>query len=153
MDKKQEEVRRIRKMSQQHSYTSIQMHEAIGRKLGLSGTDHKYLGFLLVHGAMTAGAFAAITGLTTGAMTGLIDRFEKRKLVKRQADKSDRRKIIIVPNSDRITKLITPYYIDFQNNTDEILSEFSVAQLKVLERYFTNTQKLMNDKIQQLNNL
>ena len=32
----------VRKLSQQYAYTSIQMHEAIARKAGLSGTDHKY---------------------------------------------------------------------------------------------------------------
>jgi hypothetical protein len=31
----------MRKLNQLHSYTSIQMHEAIARKAGLSGTDHK----------------------------------------------------------------------------------------------------------------
>ena len=96
MDK--ELVTRIRKLSQQYAYTSIQMHEAIGRKAGLSGTDHKYLGFLIQKGQMTAGEFAKLTGLTTGAITGLIDRFEKKKLVKRQFADDDRRKVIIVPD-------------------------------------------------------
>ncbi|WP_245747729.1 MarR family transcriptional regulator [Parapedobacter koreensis] len=50
---------------------------------------HKYLGFLLQRGQMTAGELSNITGLFTGAVTSLIDRFEKQKLVKRQADKID----------------------------------------------------------------
>ena len=37
----------IRRLSQQYAYSSIQMHEAIARKAGLPGTDHKYLGFLM----------------------------------------------------------------------------------------------------------
>ncbi|WP_456243008.1 hypothetical protein [Spirosoma soli] len=32
---------------------------------------------------MTAGELSNLTGLTTGAITGLIDRFEKKQLVKR----------------------------------------------------------------------
>lgn len=71
-------ITRVRKLSQSYAYTSIHMHEAIGRKAGLSGTDHKYLGFLIVKGAMTAGELSGLTGLTTGAITGLIDRFEKK---------------------------------------------------------------------------
>lgn len=119
-----EEALRLRKLSQQHAYTSIQMHESIGRKTGLAGTDHKYLGFLIQKGQMTAGELAVLTGLTTGAVTGLIDRFEHRKLVRRQADKSDRRKIIIVPDVDRITRLITPFYKDFQDDTDKLFTSF-----------------------------
>jgi hypothetical protein len=48
-------IKRMRKLSQHYAYASIQMHEAVGRKAGLSGTDHKYLGFLLEKGQMTAG--------------------------------------------------------------------------------------------------
>ena len=66
---------RIRKLNQLLSYTSIQMHEAVARKAGLSGTDHKYLGFLIEKGQMTAGELSNLTGLTTGEVTGLIDRF------------------------------------------------------------------------------
>ena len=77
-------TKQTRKLSQLYAYTSIQMHEAIARKAGLSGTDHKYLGFLIEKGQMTAGELSNLTGLTTGAVTGLIDRFEKKKLVKRQ---------------------------------------------------------------------
>jgi DNA-binding MarR family transcriptional regulator len=91
------EVIRVRKLSQQFAYTSIQMHETIGRKAGLTGTEHRYLGFLIQKGQMTAGELSVLTGLTTGAVTGLIDRFVRKKLVKRQADKEDRRKTILVP--------------------------------------------------------
>ena len=48
-------IKRLRHLSQQYAYVSIKMHEAIAQKAGLSGTDHKYLGFLIVKGQMTAG--------------------------------------------------------------------------------------------------
>ena len=79
----------VRKLSQQYAYASILMHETIARKAGFSSTDHKYLGFFLQRGPLTAGELAALTGLTTGAVTGLIDRFEKRNLVKRKFDKNE----------------------------------------------------------------
>src|ERR1700755_270967 len=92
----------LRKLVQHYAYTSIQMHEAIARKAGISGTDHKYLGFLIQNGQMTAGELSTLTGLTTGAVTGLIDRFEKKKLVKRQFAENDRRKVFIEPDSKKI---------------------------------------------------
>jgi hypothetical protein len=48
------------------------LHEAIARKAGRSGTDHKYLGLIIQNGAMTAGELSKLTGLTTGAVTGVI---------------------------------------------------------------------------------
>lgn len=146
-----DDVIKLRKLSQQFAYTSIQMHENIGRKIGLTGTDHKYLGFLLQKGAMTAGELSVITGLTTGAVTGLIDRFEGKKLVNRQADKNDRRKINIVPDIDKITQLITPHYRDFQDNTDQLFASFSSEELKTLEKYFQGAMEIMNNKIETIN--
>ena len=144
-------VIQLRKLSQQYAYTSLQMHETIGRGIGLSGTEHKYLGFLVQKGPMTAGELSTLTGLTTGAVTGLIDRFEKRKLVKRQPDKTDRRKILVVPDTNRIIALLKPFYSDFQNNTDKLFSSFSSAELEVLESYFNKALKVMNGKIESLN--
>ena len=144
-------VIQLRKLSQQYAYTSLQMHETIGRGLGLSGTDHKYLGFLVQKGPMTAGELSTLTGLTTGAVTGLIDRFEKRKLVKRQPDKTDRRKILVVPDTNRIIALLKPFYSDFQNDSDKLFSSFSTAELEVLESYFNKALKVMNGKIESLN--
>lgn len=151
MFNKKEEVIKLRKLSQQLAYTSIQMHEAIGKKAGMSGTDHKYLGFLLQRGQMTAGEFSIITGLTTGAVTSLIDRLEKKNLVKRQPDETDRRKVIIVPDTEKIMGLLKPLYEDFQTNTEKLFVTFSSEELTILERYFLNATELMNHKIQTLN--
>ena len=46
---------------------------------------------------MTAGRLAELTGLTTGAITGVVDRLEKAGFVRRERDESDRRKVFIVP--------------------------------------------------------
>src|SRR3954470_2273097 len=138
-------IKKIRKLSQAYAYTSIQMHEAIGRKAGLSGTDHKYLGFLIEKGQMTAGELSNLTGLTTGAVTGLIDRFEKKKLVKRQFPEDDRRKVIIVPNTSAIMALLAPLYKEFRNKSEELTASFSNEEIKVIETYFLKAIDIMNE--------
>lgn len=143
-------IRRVRKLSQAYAYTSIQMHEAIGRKAGLSGTDHKYLGFLIEKGQMTAGELATLTGLTTGAVTGLIDRFEKKDLVKRQLDKDDRRKVIILPNTENIMALFVPLYKEFRRKSEELTASFSDEEAKVIETYFSKAIDIMNETTDQL---
>lgn len=144
-------TRQIRKLSQLYAFTSIQMHEAVARKAGLSGTDHKYLGFLMEKGQMTAGELATLTGLTTGAVTGLIDRFEKKKLVKRQLAANDRRKVIIVPNTENIMTLLAPLYKDFRKKSQKLLTSFSNKEVKVLEKYFSKAIEVMNQTTVQLN--
>lgn len=142
----------IRKLSQQYAYTSLQMHETIARRLGFSATDHKYLSFFLVKGKLTAGELAELSGLTTGAVTGLIDRFERKKLVKREYNSTDRRKVFIVPDTERIIKLFEPFYKDFQEATDGIISSFSAKEIEIIESYLSKSIELMKEKNKLFNN-
>lgn len=142
----------MRKLTQQYAYTSIRMHEVVARKAGLPGTDHKYLGFLLVKGEMTAGELSNLTGLTTGAVTGLIDRFEKKKLVKRQFAKDDRRKVIIKSNTENIMALFAPLYKDFRNKSEKLSASFSEEEIKIIESYFAKSIEIMAEITAKLNN-
>lgn len=138
-------IQRTRKLSQQYAYTSIQMHEAIARRAGLPGTDHKYLGFIMEKGQMTAGELSELTGLTTGAVTGLIDRFEKKKLVRRQFAQDDRRKVLIVPNGKTIMELFAPLYKDFRNKSDKLIASFSGKEIEIIETYFSKAIGIMKE--------
>ncbi|KAA9346439.1 MarR family winged helix-turn-helix transcriptional regulator [Larkinella humicola] len=149
---KEDVTRPVRKLSQLYAYTAIQMHEAVARKAGLSGTDHKYLGFLIEKGQMTAGELSNLTGLTTGAVTGLIDRFEKKKLVKRKFAPDDRRKVIIEPDTAAIMALLVPLYQEFRSESEKLMASFSTTELKTIETYFSKAINLMNETTRQLNN-
>ncbi|WP_232815571.1 MarR family winged helix-turn-helix transcriptional regulator [Chryseobacterium capnotolerans] len=75
-------LHQFRVASRQYSDASLFMHEAIARKAGLSSADHKYLGLILQYDSITAGDISKLTGLTTGAVTGLIDRLKKKNFLK-----------------------------------------------------------------------
>lgn len=149
---KPDEITRLRKLNQLHAYTTIQMHETIGRRAGMSGTDHKYLGFLIQKGQMTAGELAHLTGLTTGAVTGLIDRFEKKKLVKRQFDRDDRRKVYIVPHIQNIMSLMEPFYKDYRGMIEKLIGSFSQKDIKVIESFISKSIEIMGETAKRLNN-
>lgn len=140
----------LRKLSQQYAYSSIQMHETIAKKLGFSSTDHKYLGFFLQRGKLTAGDLATLTGLTTGAITGLIDRFEKKKLVKREFDSTDRRKVVIVPDTKKIMNLFEPFYKPFQQESEKLIASLSNDEIDIIESYLSKALMLANETINKL---
>lgn len=144
-------IQQFRIASRQYSDASIFMHEAIARKAGLTGADHKYLGLILQHRELTAGDLAKITGLTTGAVTGLIDRLEKKKLLKRQFIKEDRRKVIIVPNEANITKLLRPLFIELQQKTSALITLFPITEIQAILRYFEEATKIMQETTNNLN--
>ena len=154
MNKKQTDkiIQQFRAASRQYSDASIFMHEAIARKAGLTGADHKYLGLIIQHKELTAGDLSKLTGLTTGAVTGLIDRLEKKKLLKRQLTKDDRRKVIIVPNEENTLKLLQPLFLELQRKTSDLLASFSVTEIQTIERYFVEATRIMKETTNNINN-
>jgi DNA-binding MarR family transcriptional regulator len=62
---------------------------------GLNATDWECLDVLDWVGPITAGELARRVGITSGAVTGAIDRLEALGLVDRGADPNDRRKVIV----------------------------------------------------------
>lgn len=145
-------IRQFRETSRQYSDASIFMHEAIARKVGLSNTDHKYLGLILQYESITAGEISKLTGLTTGAVTGLIDRLEKKELLKRQFTKEDRRKVLIIPNVKNSMKLLGPVFEELQQRTTQFISTFSEEEIKTIERYFRGATIIMKETANDLNN-
>lgn len=62
-------------------------------RLGVNQTDLHCLNIIENSGGLTAGALAAEAGLTTGAVTGVIDRLERAGFARRVRDRSDRRRV------------------------------------------------------------
>lgn len=71
--------------------------ERIGEFLGINGTDGRCLDIVMRLGRLSAGQLANQSGLTTGAVTAVIDRLEKAGYVARLRDALDRRKIWVEP--------------------------------------------------------
>lgn len=145
-------IQQFRAASRQYSDASIFMHEAIARKAGLTGSDHKYLGLILQHKELTAGQLSKLTGLTTGAVTGLIDRLEKKNLLKRQFTQDDRRKVIIVPNVENSMALLQPLFNELQKRTLALIDTFSEDEIQTIQRYFTEATAVMKETTEALNN-
>lgn len=141
----------IEDLGRSFSDATVIMHYAIADKAGLTGADHKYLGVLMQNGAMTAGELAKKTGLTTGAITGIIDRLEKRKLVSRDSDSTDRRKVLIVPDNDEIAKLFKTSSTMLRNKIRTMLGNFSNYEMQVIEKYMRLAIATMNEFTHQIN--
>jgi len=132
------------------SDATVQFHELVAQKAGLAGADHKYLSILMKHPSLTAGELAEISGLTTGAVTGLIDRLEKQNLVGREKDPVDRRKVVIVANSKTAKKLLDPIFEHLLNHLEKVNEGFSESELEVIIRYLKQTSEAIQKVIVEL---
>jgi DNA-binding MarR family transcriptional regulator len=119
----------VRRMSAQ----GVLLSNAVAERAGLSSSDLECLDFVVMAqgAAITAGELAAATGLTSGAITGLIDRLETAGYVRREADPRDRRKVRVVPVQSAIEQLGT-YYAPLAKRTEELWSQFTEKELRTV---------------------
>jgi DNA-binding MarR family transcriptional regulator len=71
------------------------MEEAYDGLLGINRTDGRCLDILQRLGPLSAGQLAVEAGLTTGAVTPLLDRLEAAGYVRRRRDTADRRRVFV----------------------------------------------------------
>ncbi|MET0559738.1 MAG: MarR family transcriptional regulator [Solirubrobacterales bacterium] len=64
-------------------------------RLGINQTDLHCLNAIENAGGLTAGQLAAAVGVTTGAVTGVVDRLERAGYARRVPDPEDRRRVMI----------------------------------------------------------
>jgi DNA-binding MarR family transcriptional regulator len=75
--------------------------QVVAEQFGLAATDVECLGLLSSNGAMPVGQLGELTALTTGATTRMVDRLEQAGYVRRVADPTDRRRVIVEPVRER----------------------------------------------------
>src|SRR5256885_2954001 len=80
----------------------VLFHQAIADRLGLSTTEWKCIDILVRSGPTTAKQLAELAGLTTGGVTGVVDRLERAGYVERLANPDDRRSVIINLHAGRL---------------------------------------------------
>jgi DNA-binding MarR family transcriptional regulator len=121
----------------------------VADRAGISSADMDCIDFVNVEGRMTAGRLAELTGLTTGAITGVVDRLEKAGFVRRERDESDRRKVFIVPVAERMMEMGRPYEL-VQRAMQKQSEAYTDAELKFLVRYGTESYQSMLEATTQL---
>lgn len=84
---------------------AVMFHATVAERLGLNLTDHKALDLIAREGPLTAGQLAERTGLTTGAVTGVLDRLEQGGFARRVKDATDRRRVVVEAIAERLPEI------------------------------------------------
>jgi len=136
-----------------------QVHELIGRyraatnadaaldaraaeRLGISVTDLQCLNVVERGGGVTAGRLATESGLTTGAVTSVVDRLEKAGYARRVRDTADRRKVNVEVTPAfyaRAEDIWGPVAADWER---ELTARFSAEQLTAISDFLDQAGEL-----------
>jgi DNA-binding MarR family transcriptional regulator len=152
--KREEIIQAINEKFREISTETIMFHQAVANILGLHITDHKCLDFIYRFGAMPAGRLAELTGLTTGAVTGIIDRLEQAGYVIRTNDPKDRRRTIVEPTRNKkLEKKIEVLFIPLRDRMHKLLSSYSDSELAFLLDATTEMLEQTREESKKLRNL
>jgi DNA-binding MarR family transcriptional regulator len=154
MNKREEIIQAIIEKRREMSTETIMFHQAVADILGLHITDHKCLDLIHRYGAMPAGRLAELTGLTTGAVTGIIDRLEEAGYVRRTDDPKDRRRIIVKPaKNKKWERKIEAIFIPLHERMRKLLSSYSDSELDFLLDVLTKTLDQSHQELMKLRGL
>ena len=110
--------------------------QSIAIRLGLSDSDVEALETLIDTGAATAGRLAELMGLTTGAVTRLVDRLEQSGYVRRVPDPADRRRVIVEVVPEKVATIQSVLSSLGRAGSDEI-GRYTEAQLDLIGDFLT----------------
>ncbi|QIS17250.1 MarR family winged helix-turn-helix transcriptional regulator [Nocardia terpenica] len=122
---------RLTLAAQRNATDAVMMHQAVADKLGLHVTDLRCLNLLRLGGPATPGELANRTGLTTGAVTRMIDRLLRGGLVTRAHDERDRRRVIITATEDRAGE-IARHYEPLAREFGRVMADYTDEQLELI---------------------
>ncbi|MFJ5552177.1 MarR family winged helix-turn-helix transcriptional regulator [Streptomyces sp. NPDC093225] len=123
--------------------TSMVGQQEFARQLGLGVTDLVCFAYVLEAGdtPVTAGDLAVRAHVTTGAVTGIINRLERGGYVTRQPDPADRRRVrvVAVPQAaDRVRAIYEPYYVRLAT----LFAQYSPDEVAVIADWFNRAGEL-----------
>ncbi|MFD0687278.1 MarR family winged helix-turn-helix transcriptional regulator [Actinomadura fibrosa] len=128
-------------LARRHSTATVLLHHAAAERLGLGPTDHKCLDLLREHGGLTGSRLAALTGLTSGAVSGVVARLERAGHLRREPDPDDGRKQLLRPVTERVEE-IDAVFGPLRGDMAELLAGFDGRQLAAIAAFLTGGAEL-----------
>lgn len=117
---------------------SVVIHNhAVSQRVGLGASDSQFVNLLDLHGPLSPGRLAGLTGLTTGTVTGVIDRLEKAGYLRRERDVVDRRKVLVTLVPEAMAALAT-HYREHGDHMEAVLRRRGADELQVIAEFLAD---------------
>jgi hypothetical protein len=122
----------------------ITFHEAVARRLGVTAADQRVLGVLGRMGVATPSRLAESTGLTTGAITGIVDRLERAGFAKRAPNPADRRSVLVhACNAEALGQVMRPIFDVLSTEMAALRARYTQAELAAIYAYLGETTEIL----------
>ncbi|HUX20890.1 MAG TPA: MarR family winged helix-turn-helix transcriptional regulator [Spirochaetia bacterium] len=130
---------------------SASLFRAAAARIGMTVTDIQVIDILEATGSATPGELAELTGLTSGAIAGMLNRLEETGLLRRERDPGDGRRVIvrIDPASERMLE-IGEVFQSLKLAWDETVSQFDEAQTALIAEFLRRSNATSRAEITRL---
>jgi DNA-binding MarR family transcriptional regulator len=126
-----------------------QMDDAAARGMGVNRTDARCLDILEQFGPITAGRLAEWAGLTTGAVTAVIDRLVAKGYLRRVPDPNDRRRVM-VEITEELEQRAGRYYGPLAELAFPFLSGYSNAELETITNFLRASTEIVEQRAREV---
>jgi DNA-binding MarR family transcriptional regulator len=135
----------------QFSGVSASYFRAAAARSGMTATDMQVIDSLAITGPTTAGQLADLTGLTTGAITGMLNRLEEAGVVRRERDPEDGRRVIVqlVPEKESVEGS-GPGFDSMGKAWDDLAERYDDEQLALLVAFLQRSNAISREEILRL---
>jgi DNA-binding MarR family transcriptional regulator len=126
-----------------------QMDDAAARGMGVNRTDARCLDLVEQFGPITAGRLAEGAGLTTGAVTAVIDRLVAKGYLRRVPDPADRRRVM-VEITEQLEERAGRYYGPLAELAFPFLSRYSNAELELVADFLRASTEIVEKRAREV---
>ena len=117
------------------------LDQAAADRYGLNRTDMRALDIIGRAGPLAPTDLARLLGFTTGGATTVLDRLERAGYIRRRADTSDRRRLVVETTAATANR-DQEVFGDLIRQTGELLATYTDDQLQVIDDFLTRARQL-----------
>jgi DNA-binding MarR family transcriptional regulator len=151
-EKKSALVDQVISMARSHEAANDAFDEVAREKLGVNRTDLRCLNIIENEGSVTAGRLAELSGLTTAAVTAVLDRLERAGYARRVRDTEDRRQVL-VEVTPLLAERATPIWGPLGEEARAVLMRLSTDELESLIGFYRMGIELNEKHIERVRHL
>ena len=116
---------------------------------GLNRTDMRALDIINMQQGLTAGQLAARLKLTTGAITGVLDRLERAGHARRTHDQEDRRRVVVQPTAEA-RRFGSVVFRQLGNELDQLLGQHSEKERDLIDDFLRSVADIVSQRADEL---
>ncbi len=133
------------------SAVGVVLHQTVADRLGLHITDHKCMGMLCRSGPLSAGRLAELTGLTTGAITGVLNRLERHGYARRVRNPKDKRNINVeAVNAEEFNRRMHALLGPLGEKMRQLCSRYTVDEMALIDNFIRDAVEISRGETERL---